>query len=257
MEAIDLRFDSYYRAPRNPNDMVVFLKLDSDGYWLQGDCREVVFDFPGFLVAYGAEIRRQFPLGFCGQIGNLYCQTGRWRRTGNHLELTSWDEQHGTFPCGAIEVVGPQELWCAATSSRLRFVPEAIETSASIARRDTVATSPGLRFVPEGGADPDVEFLRSDYGGHSKDRHEYGDLWLLLGILFGPLALFSLYVLVSPPPTRPGFIESSDWIAGALSIGIGVACIARLHLPLALRLVLSLLYIPVAGFALVLCIVSA
>jgi hypothetical protein len=82
-------------------------------------------------------------------------------------------------------------------------------------------------------------------------RHERSEGWLLVGIVFAPPTLMSLYLGFSRWPSR-WFTESCDWTALALSVGVGVACIARLHKPLALRVVFCLLYIPAAGFALVL-----
>jgi hypothetical protein len=74
---------------------------------------------------------------------------------------------------------------------------------------------------------------------------------LLAGALLGPPALLSLYLGLSRWPTR-WFTGGSDWAALALSVGVGVAFIGWLPLPATARGVLAVLYVPVAGFGLVL-----
>jgi hypothetical protein len=73
-------------------------------------------------------------------------------------------------------------------------------------------------------------------------------VWLLAGMLFGPPALMSVYLLLSRWPTR-WFTGGSDWLAHLVSVGVGVVCIGLLPLPGIARGVLALLYAPLAVFA--------
>jgi hypothetical protein len=73
---------------------------------------------------------------------------------------------------------------------------------------------------------------------------------LLVGALFGPPALMSAYLYLSRWPTR-WFTGDSDWGALGLSVAVGAACIAGLPMPGAWRLVLAIVYVPVAVFALI------
>jgi len=74
---------------------------------------------------------------------------------------------------------------------------------------------------------------------------------LLVVILCGPLALMSVYLGFSRWPTR-WFTGGSDWVALLLSVGIGLVGIGRLPIPVVARAVLAVLYVPVAGFVLLL-----
>jgi hypothetical protein len=84
-----------------------------------------------------------------------------------------------------------------------------------------------------------------------KQRGEQAVGWAVVGALVAPPAVMSAYLALSRWPSR-WFTAGSDWLFLALSVGVGVAFLARLPLPSVGRMALACMYVAVAGVALVL-----
>lgn len=87
---------------------------------------------------------------------------------------------------------------------------------------------------------------RRDRFARSRPRR----LWTWAGIVLGPPAVFTVYLTLSRWPSKVS-TGDRDWAALVLSILAGVICIARLKIPATLRVVLAVIYCPIAGWLLI------
>ena len=72
-------------------------------------------------------------------------------------------------------------------------------------------------------------------------------LWWV-GVILAPFAIISAYLLAtrsSPYPLSWEVVDIADWAAGMAGVGVGMLCLLRVPLSLGVRLALTVAYIPV------------
>jgi uncharacterized protein (TIGR02996 family) len=111
-----------------PYDWDAYLKLYADGFWIYTDSYETAFSFDDFLASLDLEgVKAQFPRGHTARNGrSINYQTGRYRRSANRLELSSWDEQAGVeYAWFTLSIVSPERLLSEDNQDSWVFIPEA------------------------------------------------------------------------------------------------------------------------------------
>ena len=110
-----------------PYDSDACLKLCADGFWIYKDSHDSAFRFSDFLASLDlVELKTRFPQGTCARSGpDILYQTGRYRRFGNRLELSSWDEQEGReFVWLTLSIVSPGRMVSGPNRDNWEFIPD-------------------------------------------------------------------------------------------------------------------------------------
>jgi hypothetical protein len=77
--------------------------------------------------------------------------------------------------------------------------------------------------------------------------------WWWVGVTLAPFATISAYLLAtrsSPYPLPWAVLDRADWAAVMLGVGLGVICLLRVPLPLGVRLALTVVYVPMMAWLL-------